>query len=222
MFNQFNLKQKIVMGMIIAVIVIAIGVYGFFSMQKQNTVLNLNEMLVEENREEVNQEIDEVKEKEEVGNIVVHITGAVKNKGILRLPEGSRISDAIEAAGGETKEADLDSINLAYTLEDGQKIYIPSQEDKENNEQKQYITTESGDTTNIKENSKIEGENEKVNINTANQSELETLPGIGPSLASRIIEYREQNGKFNTIEELKNVKGIGDAKFEDLKNSATI
>lgn len=222
MFNQFNLKQKIVMGMIIAVIVIAIGVYGFFSMQKQNTVLNLNEMLVEENREEVNQEIDEVKEKEEVGNIVVHITGAVKNKGILRLPEGSRISDAIEAAGGETKEADLDSINLAYVLEDGQKIYIPSQEDKENNEQKQYITTESGDTTNIKENSKIEGENEKVNINTANQSELETLPGIGPSLASRIIEYREQNGKFNTIEELKNVKGIGDAKFEDLKNSATI
>ena len=222
MFNQFNLKQKIVMGMIIAVIVISIGVYGFFSMQKQNTVLNLNEMLVEENREEVNQEIDEVKEKEEVGNIVVHITGAVKNKGILRLPEGSRISDAIEAAGGETKEADLDSINLAYVLEDGQKIYIPSQEDKENNEQKQYITTESGDTTNIKENSKIEGENEKVNINTANQSELETLPGIGPSLASRIIEYREQNGKFNTIEELKNVKGIGDAKFEDLKNSATI
>ena len=222
MFNQFNLKQKIVMGMIIAVIVIAIGVYGFFSMQKQNTVLNLNEMLVEENREEVNQEIDEVKEKEEVGNIVVHITGAVKNKGILKLPEGSRISDAIEAAGGETKEADLDSINLAYTLEDGQKIYIPSQEDKENNEQKQYITTESGDTTNIKENSKIEGENEKVNINTANQSELETLPGIGPSLASRIIEYREQNGKFNSIEELKNVKGIGDAKFEDLKNSATI
>lgn len=222
MFNQFNLKQKIVMGMIIAVIVISIGVYGFFSMQKQNTVLNLNEMLVEENREEVNQEIDEVKEKEEVGNIVVHITGAVKNKGILRLPEGSRISDAIEAAGGETKEADLDSINLAYTLEDGQKIYIPSQEDKENNEQKQYITTESGDTTNIKENSKIEGENEKVNINTANQSELETLPGIGPSLASRIIEYREQNGKFNSIEELKNVKGIGDAKFEDLKNSATI
>ncbi len=222
MFNQFNLKQKIVMGMIIAVIVIAIGVYGFFSMQKQNTVLNLNEMLVEENREEVNQEIDEVKEKEEVGNIVVHITGAVKNKGILRLPEGSRISDAIEAAGGETKEADLDSINLAYVLEDGQKIYIPSQEDKENNEQKQYITTESGDTTNIKENSKIEGENEKVNINTANQSELETLPGIGPSLASRIIEYREQNGKFNSIEELKNVKGIGDAKFEDLKNSATI
>ena len=222
MFNQFNLKQKIVMGMIIAVIVISIGVYGFFSMQKQNTVLNLNEMLVEENREEVNQEIDEVKEKEEVGNIVVHITGAVKKKGILRLPEGSRISDAIEAAGGETKEADLDSINLAYVLEDGQKIYIPSQEDKENNEQKQYITTESGDTTNIKENSKIEGENEKVNINTANQSELETLPGIGPSLASRIIEYREQNGKFNSIEELKNVKGIGDAKFEDLKNSATI
>ena len=222
MFNQFNLKQKIVMGMIIAVIVISIGVYGFFSIQKQNTVLNLNEMLVEENREEVNQEIDEVKEKEEVGNIVVHITGAVKNKGILRLPEGSRISDAIEAAGGETKEADLDSINLAYTLEDGKKIYIPSQEDKENNEQKQYITTESGDTTNIKENSKIEGENEKVNINTANQSELETLPGIGSSLASRIIEYREQNGKFNSIEELKNVKGIGDAKFEDLKNSATI
>lgn len=152
--------------------------------------------------------------------IIIHITGEVKNTGILILPEGARIADAIENAGGETEEADLDKVNLAYVLQDGQKVYIPNKQEKieENNA---YITSESGDNVII--GSEINGGvNKKVNINTAAQSELETLPGIGEAIASRIIEYREQNGKFSKIEDLLNVKGIGDAKFEEIKEYVVV
>ena len=223
MLEQFNKKQKILIIIIIGIIVIVVGIYGFITMSKNETILNLNEIVLQENNQLNNQSDNKKLDNQEQSNevqkdanyIVVHITGEIKNSGILKLPEGARIADAVEAAGGATKEADLETINLAYILEDGQKIYIPNKE--ENNEQKQYITKESGDTINEKETSSEKGENKKVNINTANQSELETLPGIGPSLASRIMEYREQNGKFNNIEELKNVKGIGDTRYEELK-----
>lgn len=151
------------------------------------------------------------------GKIVVHITGEVKNTGILILPEGARIADAIESAGGATEEADLDEVNLAYELQDGQKLYIPNKNDKNNTENKMYITSESGNNVIVESKNTKEGVNKKVNINTASQSELETLPGIGAAIATRIIEYREQNGKFNKIEDLQNVKGIGDAKFGEIK-----
>ena len=150
------------------------------------------------------------------GKIVIHITGAVKKTGILVLPEGARIADAIDVAGGNKESADLDEVNLAYVLQDGQKVYIPSKEDKAKLESKAYITSGSGDNV-IVQNVNEKGGNGKVNINTATQSELENLPGIGASIASRIIEYREQNGKFSKIEDLQNVKGIGDAKFNNMK-----
>ena len=210
MLDKLNLKQKIIIGIIIIVIVIAIGIYGFISMQKEETVINLNEMLISENEEQLNNETNET---EEVNNIVVHITGEVKKAGILTLPEGARIADAIEVAGGATNEADLDSINLAYVLEDGQKIYIPSIHDIEEKE----IIQENQEEIFGKEN-----ETGKVNINTAKQTELETLPGIGPTIALRIIEYRKENGEFTDIEELKEVEGIGEAKWEQIKDFVEI
>lgn len=155
------------------------------------------------------------------GKIVIHITGAVKKTGILVLPEGARIADAINSAGGSTEEADLNEVNLAYILQDGQKIYIPTKEDKAKLEGKAYITNGSGNNVivqTVNADGNLEnGGNRKVNVNTATQSELENLPGIGAAIASRIIEYREQNGKFSKIEDLQNVKGIGDAKFENIK-----
>ena len=105
---------------------------------------------------------------------------------------------------------------MAYILEDGQKIYIPNKNEKIDEDE--YITE--GNRNNIGNNNSKEGE--KVNINEAMQTELEELPGIGPSLASRIIEYREQNGDFKKIEELQNVKGIGDAKYNDIKDKVTV
>ncbi len=146
--------------------------------------------------------------EEKVEEIVVHITGQVVNQGIVKLAEGARVIDAIEVAGGTTPEADLSKINLAYMLEDGIKIYVPSVNDKEDAEH-----TSSTSITTSNNNKTL-----KVNINTATSSELEKLPGIGTSIANRIITYRKENGKFSKIEDLKNVSGIGEAKFNNIKS----
>ena len=138
--------------------------------------------------------------------IKVHIAGSVTNEGVVELDEGARIEDAVKAAGGATSDANMKNINLALKLQDGQKIYIPNVNEEE--------------TEIIKEESK--SDIELVNINTATQTELELLQGIGPSLAIKIIEYRNKNGKFKNIEELKNVPGIGETKYEAIKNSITI
>lgn len=154
------------------------------------------------------------------GKIIVHIIGEVKNTGILILKEGARIADAIESAGGATEEADLNKINLAYTLKDGQKIYVPNKKDEENIV---YITEGSGNNVIVENGDESEmKEKIKININTASQAELEELPGIGEAIASRIIEYREENGTFNKIEDLLNVKGIGDAKFAEIKEYVVV
>ena len=160
------------------------------------------------------------------GKIVIHITGAVQKPGILILTEGARIADAINAAGGNTEQADLNEVNLAYELQDGQKIYIPTKEDTAKLEEKAYITSGSGNNVIVQtidtEGNSENGGNKQVNINTATQNDLESLPGIGESIASRIIEYREQNGKFEKIEDLQNVKGIGDAKFANIKEQIVV
>lgn len=111
-----------------------------------------------------------------------------------------------------TENADISKINLAYVVQDGQKINIPNVNTVET---EVYISQEIGENIiveDIKTNSKL------VNINTATQAELETLTGIGSSTALKIINYRKENGKFKTIEDIKNVSGIGDAKFEAIKN----
>ena len=182
-------------------------------MEEINEVIEGSEETIEN---EIISENNIENDKEVLEEIIVHIAGEVNKPGIVILRKNSRIADAINEAGGATKEADLNQINLAYILEDGQKIYIPNKNEKI--EEDEYITESNGN--NIGKNSSKEVE--KVNINEAMQTELEELPGIGPSLASRIIEYREQNGDFKKIEELQNVKGIGDAKYNDIKDKVTL
>lgn len=136
--------------------------------------------------------------------------------GIIEIEEGARLVDAIEAAGGLTENADVNKINLAYVVQDGQKINIPNVNSVENSS---YITE------NIGENIIIEDTTIKtslVNINTATQTQLENLSGIGPSTALKIIKYREENGKFTKIEDIKNVPGIGESKFEAIKNEICV
>ena len=214
--NKISFKQKIFFTIIIAIILIAIGIYGFTNINKEETFQVESIEYYAENIQE-NEE-----EKLEVEEIIVHITGEVKKSGVISLKEGARIIDAIEEAGGVTEEADLDEVNLAYALEDGQKIYIPNKKDKEIKSEKQYITNESGNNVIVQNVNDGKGVSKKVNINTASQSELENLPGIGPAIANRIIEYRTQNGKFNSIEDLQNVKGIGDAKFANIKDNIIV
>lgn len=164
-----------------------------------------------------------IKEEKESQKIVIHITGQVKNEGIYELEENSRIADCIEKAGGLTNAADIKEINLAYILEDGMKIYIPKINEKYENidNTDTYISKENSDIDNSNENtnsSKSTVKTTKININTASQTELETLPGIGKSTALKIISYRKENGKFNNIEDIKKVNGIGDSKFSKIKD----
>ena len=157
--------------------------------------------------------------------IVVYIIGSVQNPGIVELNIDSRVSDAVEASGGLLEDADVSKINLAYKLEDGQKITIPSINDKtdEDSSYENYISNDPGNMISQNPSSSTsESNTQKVNINTATQTQLETLPGIGPSTASKIISYRNENGKFKSIEDIKNVSGIGDSKFENIKTNICV
>lgn len=148
-----------------------------------------------------------VEEAHEDKSIVVHVTGQVNNKGIVVLKEGSRVVDAIQAAGGSSEEADLDKINLAKKLVDEKWIYVPAIGEEEQN-----LTFEGYD---------LAGDG-KININTANASEFETLQGIGPVLAQRIMDFREKQGSFKTTEDIMKVSGIGTKIYEGIKDSIRV
>ena len=203
--ENLNKGQKIFLTILGIIVVIVLLIY--YTTREDNTEYSEIDNIYIEN------EIEEEKINDEE-EIVIHIVGAINKEGIVKLKSGDRISDAIEKAGGATENADLSKINLAYIVEDGQKINIPNKDEENTNTE--YITTDSGNA--IVENEQSAEEIGKVNINTATQTELETLPGIGPSTALKIIQYREENGKFDSIEDIKNVSGIGDVKYENIKD----
>ena len=129
--------------------------------------------------------------------------------------------------GGVREDAYTEEINLAYKLEDGMKIQIPTKQEKEtkkeNDTEENYVTNSSGvSSSNEKTEDRQETNNSKVNINAATQTQLETLPGIGPSTATKILSYRKEKGKFKKIEDIKEVSGIGNAKFEKIKDLISV
>jgi competence protein ComEA len=132
--------------------------------------------------------------------ILVHVTGAVASPGLYYIPEDSRVNDAILAAGGFLDTADTSFINLAGLVKDGDKIHVPE----------------------LMPGLSIGGSGLLVNINSATQAELENLPGIGPTLAKRIVDYRNQYGFFDTVDSLKDVPGIGEAVFEQIQDLITV
>lgn len=215
--QDMNRKQKIAFVIIAIIIILGISYYIYASGKETN--MNFSELETIENQTE----------EETKNTIKVHVSGAVNNPGVVELEENSRVGDAIEKAGGVTEEASTDEINLAYLLEDGTKIHIPTKQEMEQaklakgaqetqNESTNIITdATTGSSTNSSSNSSAKTTS-KVNINTATQTELETLPGIGPATATKIIAYREENGKFKSIEEIKEVSGIGDSKYEKIKD----
>ncbi len=214
MLDNLNSKQKKTLLIIIIVVVIGIIIYIFNNNKIDNSELN-EDILVASNS--TNNTIENVTDEKDM--IIIHITGAVKTPGIVKLEEGSRIEDAINKAGGLTEDADISKVNLAYVLEDGVKIIIPSDSDigdlGEN-----IISNGSGE--NILEDFENSSDNNILNINKATEQELEDLPGIGPSLASKIIEYRNKNGKFSSVEDIKNVNGIGDSLYEKIKDNIEV
>jgi len=203
--DSFTKKEQIA---ILVVVLFIISLLGFHfidgNLLKQNKNIGLINDIIDEG------DIEDPGEDNQI--IMVHISGEVYNPGLIKLFSGDRVVDAVELAGGLKKEADLDRINLAKKLEDEEKIYIPKI-GEEINKSELIASTEmpsSNDNT-----------SNKININTCSISELESLPGIGQVIAGRIVEYRKSDS-FKTIDDLKNVSGIGDKKFEGLKDFITV
>ena len=148
-------------------------------------------------------------EAQNATKIMVHVAGNVNNPGVYELPYGSRVKDALDAAGGANADADVNALNLVEVVTDGQKITVPSK----------VSTVTIGSLAQSP--GAVDSAGGAVNINTADEKTLEELPGVGPELAKRIIEYRAQQ-TFTSVEELKNVSGIGDKKFEKIKDRITL
>ncbi len=155
--------------------------------------------------------------------IYVHICGAVTAEGVYTLPKGSRLTDGVTAAGGFLPEADTAYHNLAAVMSDGQKVYVPTKEEtKEVPVSERTEPVDGGGTEKTEPDTVNVVQQNKININNADVSELTTLSGIGEAKAKSILQYREKVGAFQSIEELKNVSGIGDAMFERVKEYITV
>ena len=225
--------------LIIGVIVIAVIIFMIINLGKikefenkdNDKMTNVESSInTDDDKSEENKEQKDDNSKEQIvngGGIFIHIDGYINNPGVYEIKENDRIKTLIDKVGGFKEGYSIKNINLAAKLSDGDKIYIPSVSEEKNIENNNINTNSnsSGKGQNVKtdrNNVSIMKNNSKININTANMSELKQITGIGESTANKIIDYRENVGKFKKIEDIKEVKGIGDAKYESLKNKITI
>ncbi|HAJ33882.1 MAG TPA: hypothetical protein DCK79_11095 [Candidatus Atribacteria bacterium] len=208
MFNLSN-QEKITIILLLIVIIIGGGIVLYKNINSEDNFTINRASDISENKPAAMQI--------EIPPVIIHITGAVKNPGVYQLKSTDRIVDAVKIAGGVTEEANLDLINLAALLKDGQKIIVPYKIYNENGEEINKNIDNNAEVmySSSSSSGSISGE---ININTANTSMLQSLPGIGPVLSERIIEYRNQNGFFGVIDDIKNVSGIGEKKFEGIKD----
>lgn len=153
---------------------------------------------------------EDISEETQIQEICVFVCGAVRNPGVVFLPQGSRAADALEAAGGFAEDAAVGAVNLAAKISDGEKWYFPTQEEfKEQGEQAQDGAEQTSDSG-------------KVNINTAGPAQLCTLPGIGESKAADIIAYRESHGSFAACEDIMQVSGIKENIYNKISDKITV
>ncbi|MFW6149765.1 MAG: helix-hairpin-helix domain-containing protein [Atribacterota bacterium] len=208
---MFNLsrQEKIVFLIIILALLITFS-WKLYSREKSSiTIVPTAEIGENDNREE-----NEIIDKK---ICIVHISGAVKQPGVYELTEGERIIDAVKMAGGEMEGANMDAVNLAAHLYDGQKIVIPFISENNVDEVTQKdIANEELRQPDYSVNSSL------LNLNAVTSNQLESLPGIGPALAERILAYRKDHGLFKNIEDVMNVSGIGEKRFESIKEYITV
>lgn len=168
-----------------------------------------------------------------VGSVVVHVLGAVARPGVLTLDAGSRVSTAIDRAGGATPGADLERLNLARVLTDGERLYVPEVGETDIPAALDVsgagVTGGAGASAGAGTGTGAGGSagapgapGALVDLNTADQATLETLPGIGPSLAGRILAWRQEHGRFSAVEDLLDVSGIGDGRFAELRDRVRV
>lgn len=228
-------KDYVIIGVIVIAVIIFmiinLGKIKEFENKDNDKMTNVESSINTDNdKSEENKEQKDDNSKEQIvngGGIFVYIDGYINNPGVYEIKENDRIKTLIDKAGGFKEGYSIKNINLAAKLSDGDKIYIPSvsEEKASENNNNNINMNSSGKGQNIKtdrNNVSVMKNNSKININTANISELKQITGIGESTANKIIDYRENVGKFKKIEDIKEVKGIGDAKYESLKNKITI
>lgn len=184
--------------------------YSTAVLKKENEVFSTENEWEKKDTSQKKNTQELTKSTQESKFIYVHVCGAVKKPGVYELSAGARADAAVKAAGGLLKDADEKAVNLAEVLSDGVQIYVPSKEEN-------YKVS-----TPLEHSTVDAGNSDLINVNSASMEELMTLSGIGESKALAIIQYREENGRFASIEEIKNVKGIGDGIFEKIKDAITI
>ena len=227
-------RDYIIIGIIIISVitfmVLNIGKVKEFEEKETTGNIEKNITVSEESKDNKEKEGNEEDKKENISSetgIFVHIDGYVNNPGVYQIKENERTNVLIEKAGGLKNGYSIKNINLAAKLSDGDKVYIPSIEEEKtlgnqnNNISVNTVGKHTNNGNNLNNNVSITKDN-KININTANVSELKQITGIGESTANKIIDYRENVGKFKKIEDIKEVKGIGESKFESLKNKIII
>ena len=221
--KKIDKEYLIIGGILIAIFVF--GIYSYFTKDMKNVEENIDKVIMQKQE----------KEEVEIKNIYVHLDGMVKKPGLYEVNDGARLKEVIDKAGGLTDKANIKLINFALKVTDGEKIYIPSLDDKDgkddldmfnnqiNTEDKNTNTSISSANRNIsygnsnKNNNNVSKSN-KVDINKGSKEELTKINGIGEQTADKIIEYRKEHGKFNSIEEIKEIKGIGEAKYSKIKD----
>ena len=207
---KFDVNKKTILSVCIIILLVSAMVYNILYINNKK-----NEIIDEIALEEIIEE-----DVEEIKTIFVDVGGEVNSPGLYELPENSRINDAIKLAGGMTDKADLSDVNLAYVLVDAMKVVIPKKELKKvtvkSTNIPKIVTTEKSISEDNQATSEI------VNINSATKEQLKTLTGIGDATAQKIIDYRNEKGNFNSIEDIKNVSGIGENKYEKIKSKIVV
>lgn len=172
--------------------------------------------------ESVHAEAGEADTVEDVsGGIFIYVCGQVKAPGVYEFSKGSRVADALFAAGGMTEQAAKEYLNQAAPLEDGQKVYVPSEEEIEESLQ-QGMEPDGSVAGSERAGTSETGNGGRVNLNTAGKAELMTLSGIGESRAEAILAYRQEHGKFKSIEDIKKIEGIKEGIFSRIKDRLTV
>lgn len=203
-------KRKPKPAVVIGIVSLAVAILCIAGLQLAHALLPGTEFSISKAQTSTSEPIEDTASDTPIAEktIFVHVEGAVAAPGLLELSEGSRVYDAIQAAGGFAEDARHDAVNLARVLTDGEQIIVPTTQ-----------TDGGSDAAPAASAGTAAG---KVNINTADAATLDTLPGIGASTAAKIVADREANGPFKTIEDLKRVSGIGDKKFSQLEVCITV
>jgi len=190
---EFNIDKEQKQGLML-VFILTIGIAGFYFINSRPSmqpalVQDLNPGMVQENV------------SESPVDLIINVAGKVNNPGVYQLPKGSRVIDAIKAAGNQRNGVDISDINLARILVDGEQILVGSPKPASGKIAAKKITIDN-----------------PLDINRATITQLDSLPGIGPVTAQRIIDYRTKVGWINSVDELKKISGLGGAKFEEIKS----